>query len=57
MGDVTIADFAKGRGLGDCGERSRYGWDGRRFRLLHREVMGECRGSTTYVTIWRAEGR
>lgn len=55
--NVTIADFAKGRGIGDCGTRSRYGWDGRRFRLLEREVMGECRGSMTYVTIWRTDAR
>lgn len=52
---MTIEDFSKGRGLGDCGSRSTYGWDGARFRLLHREEMPECRGSTGFVTTWRAE--
>ena len=52
---MTIGDFAKGRGLGDCGSRSTYGWDGERFRLVTREEMPECRGSTVYVTTWRAE--
>lgn len=57
QGGVTLSDFAKGRGLGDCGSRSRFGWDGARFRLIHREEMRECRGSITYVTTWRAEAR
>lgn len=52
---MTISDFSKGRGLGDCGSRSTYGWDGERFRLVHREEMPECRGSASFVTTWRAE--
>jgi hypothetical protein len=52
---MTISDFSKGRGLGDCGSRSTYGWDGARFRLLDREEMPECRGSIQFVTTWRAE--
>lgn len=52
---MTLADFSKGRGLGDCGSRSTYGWDGSRFRLVAREEMPECRGSIVYVTTWRAE--
>jgi hypothetical protein len=27
----------------------------RAFRLVHEEAMGECRGSTDYITTWRAE--
>ena len=54
-GTMTISDFSKGRGLGDCGSRSSYGWDGSRFRLLDREEMPECRGSVIYVTTWRTE--
>lgn len=49
-----ITTFAKGRGLGDCGSGSRFAWDGARFRLVHQEEMGECRGSTDYITTWRA---
>lgn len=52
---MTLSEFSKGRGFGDCGSRSRYGWDGSRFRLLAREEMPECRGSYIYVTTWRAE--
>lgn len=53
----TLGDFSKGRGLGDCGVRSSYGWDGQRFRLVYRETMGECRGSLVYLTTWRADTR
>jgi len=52
---MTLSDFSKGRGLGDCGSRSTYGWDGARFRLVRREEMPECRGSIVYVTTWRAD--
>lgn len=53
--EMTLSDFSKGRGFGDCGSRSRYGWDGGRFRLVAREEMPECRGSYVYVTTWRAD--
>lgn len=49
-----LSTFARGRGLGDCGTIQRYAWDGRRFRLVAQEVMGECRGSTDYITTFRA---
>lgn len=49
-----LASFTKGRGLGDCGTLQSYAWDGRRFRLARQAVMGECRGSTDYITTWRA---
>jgi hypothetical protein len=47
----------KGRGLGDCGVWQRWAWDGTRFRLSEETAMGECRGSTDYITTWRAEVR
>ena len=50
-----LHEYAKGRGLGDCGTRSQYAWDGERFRLVHQEEMEACRGSLHYVTTWRAE--
>ena len=52
---LRLSEFSKGRGLGDCGTRSEYAWDGTRFRLVHQEEMEECRGSLYYVTTWRAQ--
>jgi hypothetical protein len=52
-----LASFFKGRGLGDCGTGQDWAWDGRIFRLIHAEAMGECRGSTDYITTWRARVR
>ncbi len=49
-----ISTFAKGRGLSDCGSIQSFAWDGQRFRLTEQSVMGECRGSTDYITVWRA---
>lgn len=49
-----LTSFAKGRGLGDCGVGDDYAWDGTRFRLVLQIAMGECRGSTDYITTWRA---
>ena len=49
-----LTSFSKGRGLGDCGTLSEYAWDGRAFRLVEQAEMGECRGSTDYITTWRA---
>jgi hypothetical protein len=49
-----LASFFKGRGLGDCGAGQDWAWDGQRFRLIRAEAMGECRGSTDYITTWRA---
>jgi hypothetical protein len=49
-----VSSYAKGRGIGDCGTIQRLAWDGRRFRLIEQSEMGECRGSTDYITTWRA---
>lgn len=46
--------YEKGRGLGDCGTMQSFAWDGAQFRLVQRSDMGECRGSTDYITTWRA---
>ncbi|MFY0010917.1 DUF1176 domain-containing protein, partial [Acinetobacter baumannii] len=43
------------RGVGDCGLGARYVWDGTRFRLIEMRMMDECRGSTNWLTVWRAE--
>ncbi|HEX8239553.1 MAG TPA: DUF1176 domain-containing protein [Allosphingosinicella sp.] len=50
-----LGSFSKGRGLGDCGTTSEYAWDGRAFRLVEQAEMSECRGSTDYITTWRAK--
>lgn len=52
--DGALTSFAEGRGLGDCGSRQEFVWDGSRFRLSHQEDMGECRGDPNYITTWNA---
>ncbi len=54
-GERMITTFYRGRGIGDCGERSHYAWDGQRLRLVMREIMTECRGATDFITTWRAQ--
>ncbi|MES2289036.1 MAG: DUF1176 domain-containing protein [Pseudomonadota bacterium] len=49
-----LKTYAKGRGIGDCGSTQSFAWDGTRFRLAEQADMGECRGSTDYITTWRA---
>jgi hypothetical protein len=44
----------KGRGIGDCGGRQQYVWDGERFRLVRVEEMDDCRGVSDFITLWRA---
>lgn len=49
-----LTTFAKSRGLGDCGISQSFVWDGAKFRLSEQSEMGECRGSSDYITTWRA---
>ncbi len=49
-----LTSFARGRGLGDCGTIQSFAWDGAAFRLVEQRAMGECRGSTDFITTWRA---
>lgn len=49
----VLTSYAKGRGLGDCGTMSSFVWNGTIFRLSELSQMGECRGSTDYITTWR----
>lgn len=49
-----LSTYSKGRGLGDCGTRQSFAWDGARFRLVGQEGMSECRGSMDFITTWRA---
>jgi hypothetical protein len=50
----VLTAFYRARGLGDCGVRSTYAWDGRQLRLVLREDMPECRGATDFIPTWRA---
>ena len=52
----TLQAFSKGRGIGDCGDESEWGWDGRRFRLIRRTFMDECLGvpSEMWPTFYQA---
>jgi Protein of unknown function (DUF1176) len=42
----TLSMFAKGRGIGDCGETASWVWDGKSFQLLSEFDMPECRGAS-----------
>ncbi len=57
--DRSIFFFAKGRGLGDCGVRGAYVWDGRAFMLSEWQEMAACRGApmALWPIVWRAEPR
>ncbi len=50
-----LSEFAKGRGLGDCGVASSYVWDGEMFRLSERSEMGECRGVWEWPRVFIAD--
>jgi Protein of unknown function (DUF1176) len=52
-----VSSYMKGRGLGDCGSRQIFAWDGKQFRLIEQTQMNECRGSVDYITTWRATVR
>lgn len=52
---ATLSEFAKGRGLGDCGTANSYAWDGTRFRLAERFTMDDCRGAWDWPRVWTTE--
>ncbi len=51
----TMSSYAKGRGLGDCGNAESYVWDGAQFRLISALAMQQCRGALDWLTIWQAD--
>ncbi len=53
--DGILGNYAKGRGLGDCGSSQSYVWDGTRFRLIEATNMPKCRGVWQWPTTWRAQ--
>lgn len=52
----TLSTFAKGRGIGDCGEVLSWVWDGKAFQLLNADVMTECHGvpMDDWPNLWTA---
>jgi hypothetical protein len=54
FGGDMLNSYAKGRGLGDCGSSQGFAWDGKRYRLVVQDDMGECRGNTNFIATWRA---
>ncbi|HMP62415.1 MAG TPA: DUF1176 domain-containing protein, partial [Phenylobacterium sp.] len=40
----TLANFDKGRGLGDCGAVTEWRWPGEGFEVAEQVFMPECRG-------------
>jgi len=49
-----LSAFFKGRGIGDCGGRQEYAWDGARLRRVKLEEMDDCRGVVDFISAWRA---
>jgi hypothetical protein len=55
-GGTTISSFYLGRGIGDCGSRGEWAWDGSKFRLIRYSAMDDCRGipSNDWPALYRA---
>ena len=51
----TLAQFAKGRGIGDCGYEATWQFDGRAFQLSHYAEMQTCGGlnADAWPVLWR----
>ncbi len=47
----TLRAFHRGRGLGDCGEKHRWRWNGDAFRLVAQQVKDSCDGNPRHG--WR----
>ncbi len=55
ISDNRLTSFAKGRGLGDCGVRQVFAWDGQRMRLAEQFEMPDCRGNADLIQTWRTQ--
>jgi hypothetical protein len=53
---LSISSFYLGRGIGDCGSRGEWSWDGSKFRLIRYSAMDDCRGipSNDWPVLYRA---
>ncbi|MGA0599137.1 DUF1176 domain-containing protein [Caulobacter sp. KR2-114] len=56
---ATLSSFAKGRGIGDCGEVMSWVWDGKAFQLASAQVMTECHGvpMDDWPSLWATRAR
>ena len=54
---MTLSTFSKGRGIGDCGSREEWVWDGKAFRLALLKIMPHCKGIPLddWPVLYRAE--
>lgn len=57
--DMTMRSFAKGRGIGDCGDEESWVFDGKAFRLAEVKSMPHCRGVPVddWPVLYRADRR
>jgi len=39
---MTVSEFSKGRGIGDCGSSTDWTWDGKAFRVTRHAIMPVC---------------
>ena len=55
----TLTQFAKGRGIGDCGVASTWTWTGRDFVLTEESAMTRCWGvgADRWPSTWRSRNR
>lgn len=53
--DRLLREWAKGRGLADCGMSASWAWDGNAFRLTSYRSLDECRGAPpgTWLSRWQ----
>ena len=54
----TLSQYARGRGIGDCGHHARWRFDGHAFRLSHYAEMTRCGGlrADDWPVLWRVAG-
>ncbi len=54
--DKTLSAFAKGRGIGDCGDAQDWAWDGKTLQRVGYAVMESCRGVSPddWIVLYRA---
>ena len=53
--DGLLREFAKSRGLGDCGNSASWAWDGSMFRLASYLALDRCMGGPpgTFLSRWQ----
>lgn len=50
-----LAEYNKGRGIGDCGTSVEWVWTGKQFEAIRYDEMPECRGSLDHLNLWTAK--